>query len=454
MNRTVGIIMGCWSILINVLMYLAITLSFWDKTKDKVPSALRSTILVNIILQAADTIAWGFRGDLKQTSFFMTSLLDLTYFVCIPFLALAFNYYIECVIDWYGEKVNHFYGRSVMLIGLGIDLLLAINLVTKWFYFSDAYNQYVRGHLFFLIQILQIMMVVMIICGMISYRKTSAWPIIKWHFYVFAVLMPVIIHQLFTYRISVLGIGFTFAIIVLYSIHLKEQADLLEMQSQKLLFQEEKLREQEEKLRIQEEKLEETQEELVQTRIQILVAQIKPHFIYNTIAMIRNYCYSEPEVAAESLGKFAKFLRGSVSSLNAPTCIPLQEELAMVHAYIYLQEKRFGDRLTYIEEIEIDDIELPALSIQIYVENAVRHGIESNEDGGEVKLHVFKKENEAWITIKDNGAGFDTSKPLDGKIHVGTQNVRERLEKMCNGRVDIMSEVGKGTFVTVRIPYK
>ena len=96
---------------------------------------------------------------------------------------------------------------------------------------------------------------------------------------------------------------------------------------------------------------------------------------------------------------------------------------------------------------------MPALSVEPIVENAVKHGISQNENGGYVKISTDETEAGYEIKVEDNGAGFDVGDiGNDGRLHVGIANVRTRLESMTKGTLTIESEIGKGTCATIFIP--
>ena len=114
---------------------------------------------------------------------------------------------------------------------------------------------------------------------------------------------------------------------------------------------------------------------------------------------------------------------------------------------------RFEDELDIVYDIQAQDFFLPALTVQPLVENAVKHGVGDTLNGGMVKISSKELDDCFEIEISDNGAGFDTeSISNDNETHVGIDNVRSRLELMCNGSLEIESELGKGTTVTVKIP--
>ena len=187
-------------------------------------------------------------------------------------------------------------------------------------------------------------------------------------------------------------------------------------------------------------------------RIQIMMTQIQPHFLYNTLATIRSLCLRSPESAAQTIDKFSRYLRQNLDTLDQNGLIPFSQELEHVKIYTEIEMLMFP----YIHidyDIEDDCFMLPALTVQPLVENAIRHGVRAREVG-QIDITVRKDENGHTITIADNGLGFDPAKvdATEGK-HIGIRNVRERLEKQCGGTVSVQSSPGEGTTVTLFIPF-
>ena len=190
-------------------------------------------------------------------------------------------------------------------------------------------------------------------------------------------------------------------------------------------------------------------------RIQIMMTQIQPHFLYNSLTVIQELCRSDPAQAEAATVQFANYLRGNMDALQTNTPIPFGQELEHTRQYLALEEMRFEDKLTVRYDIQCKSFLLPNLTLQPIVENAVRHGVRGNADGrGEVVIATQETPDCYEITVKDNGPGFDPEKqPKDqGSSHVGIQNVRQRLAQMCGGELKIESIPGAGTCVTIALP--
>ena len=188
-----------------------------------------------------------------------------------------------------------------------------------------------------------------------------------------------------------------------------------------------------------------------QQRIQIMMSQIQPHFLYNTLSTIQALCYVNPDQASNVTEKFGTYLRQNLDSLSLSGVIPFDKELEHTRVYAEIEMVRFPSiRLEY--EIEDRDFLMPPLTIQPIVENAIRHGVRIREEGN-IKVITRLEEGFHTVIIQDNGKGFEIEK-LDNmeETHIGIRNVRERLEMLCGGTLEINSQPSVGTTVILRIP--
>ena len=196
------------------------------------------------------------------------------------------------------------------------------------------------------------------------------------------------------------------------------------------------------------------QKELYEAKVGVMVSQIRPHFIYNALTSIAMMCQIDPDTAQEATITFADYLRGNMDSLNQTKPVPFSTELDHLKKYLYIEKMRFSDLLNIEYDIQTVDFQLPLLSIQPLVENAVKHGVGMKEDGGTVTIATKETDTAFEVIIKDDGVGFDQNAPKqnDGKSHVGMENTKKRLHDMCGGEVKIESVVGEGTTATVILP--
>ena len=191
--------------------------------------------------------------------------------------------------------------------------------------------------------------------------------------------------------------------------------------------------------------------ELKESRISIMLSQIQPHFIYNTLGTIERMCLKDPEKAFDLVRNFSLYLRGNFSELESTTPIPFTEELKHVEHYVYIEKVRFPD-INIEYDIETTDFVLPALSVQPLVENAIKHGLMRLETGGTIWIRSYETSTHFCVEVKDDGVGFDMELPIDKKKHVGLSNIRGRLKAMVNGELILESSLHAGTKAVIMIP--
>ena len=191
--------------------------------------------------------------------------------------------------------------------------------------------------------------------------------------------------------------------------------------------------------------------ELKESRVAIMLSQIQPHFIYNTLGTIERMCLKDPEKAFNLVRNFSLYLRGNFSELDSVTPIRFTEELKHVEYYVNIEKVRFPD-MNIEYKVEATEFVLPALSVQPLVENAIKHGLMQLETGGTVVISSYETPTHFCVEVKDDGAGFDTSLPIDEKKHVGLRNIRGRLKAMVDGDLILESKPGAGTKAVIMIP--
>ena len=191
--------------------------------------------------------------------------------------------------------------------------------------------------------------------------------------------------------------------------------------------------------------------ELKESRVAIMLSQIQPHFIYNTLGTIERMCLKDPQKANELVHNFSLYLRGNFSELDSVTPIRFTEELKHVEHYASIEKVRFPD-MNIVYEVEATAFVLPALSVQPLVENAIKHGLMRLESGGTVVIRSYETPTHFCVEVKDDGVGFDPDQPIDEKKHVGLRNIRGRLKAMVDGTLLLESKPGVGTRAVIMIP--
>lgn len=185
-------------------------------------------------------------------------------------------------------------------------------------------------------------------------------------------------------------------------------------------------------------------------RNRVILSQIQPHFIYNTLFSIQAI-EGNPEETRQAINEFSNYIRGNLAALDGKELIPFTEEIAYVKDYVCLQKRRFTDKFDVVYEISDEDFFVPPLTVQILVENAIKHGILVRKEFGTIVVRSYRNGKNHMIVVEDDGVGFDTEILKESK-RVGLKAVKNRLEYQLDGTLDIESEPGKGTKVTIKIP--
>ena len=198
--------------------------------------------------------------------------------------------------------------------------------------------------------------------------------------------------------------------------------------------------------------LERAKTELAESRLTMMLAQIKPHFIYNTMNAIMELCYTEPELAAETIAHFSDYLRGKLNAFDSKEMSLFDDELALIKEYLSIEYADHNKVFRMEYDLACTDFRLPALSVQPLVENAVKHGIDRYSADSLVKLITYEDAQNIYIKVTDNGTaeqGDDTL--FASERGVGLNNTAERLRMLCGGDISVTHDVN-GTSAVITIP--
>lgn len=198
-------------------------------------------------------------------------------------------------------------------------------------------------------------------------------------------------------------------------------------------------------------RINELEHEVEQAKLRALTAQIKPHFVFNSLNAIRAQYHKNLDDGDSALQNFACHLRSTIGAGNGENLIAFEKEVQNVLNYFDLENLRADGALTLLLDLNERNFSVPELSFQPFVENAVKYADTQSVKDGYIKLSSERKENAIIVTISDNGKGFDAEQPHSG---VGIDNSRERLKRLIGADVKIESRPNNGTSVTVTIPIK
>jgi len=202
---------------------------------------------------------------------------------------------------------------------------------------------------------------------------------------------------------------------------------------------------------------------LHKTELELLQAQINPHFLYNTLDSIAILAESgREEDAVLMVNSLSSFFRISLS--KGKDIIPLESEVNHVNSYLQIQQIRYSDILKYDVQIpeEIKQYYVPKLILQPLVENALYHGIKNRRGIGTIRIEGKDEGGDILLTVSDNGAGMDEEQinALQAGVYhdrhtgLGLVNVHKRIRLYCGEKYGLLfaSEKGKGTSVSIRLP--
>ena len=196
------------------------------------------------------------------------------------------------------------------------------------------------------------------------------------------------------------------------------------------------------------------EKQLNDERLRLINWQMQPHFIFNSLALIRYQCRHCPEDAIKTIDDFSVCMRNTTDFLKKNDCISVRQEVDFVKHYLNIQRKRFDESFDIEYYIMDEDFDVPAFSIQTLAENALHHGLNDGQtDEAKIIIKTEMRDGRHVVSVEDNGTGFDAGTSGGQNAgHAGLKNTESRLRIMCDGELLTESEAGAGTCVTMIIP--
>ncbi|WP_246616342.1 sensor histidine kinase [Thaumasiovibrio subtropicus] len=202
-------------------------------------------------------------------------------------------------------------------------------------------------------------------------------------------------------------------------------------------------------------KREQTEHEkaLLLSQLQQLQSQIEPHFLFNTLANICVLIDNDATKAKVMLEELTALLRVTLKKSRS-LLVTVEEELELISCYLFIQKVRVADRLTYDidSNVNIDDLQIPPMLLQPLIENAVVHGIEPKASGGHIDVVLFVERDHLHVVVADTGVGLNYPKSRQGQGNgIGLSNIRDRLQRLFDGRATLKVKENEAKGVTVEI---
>lgn len=381
--------------------------------KSRFMSSFIILLISNILMQLGEAGIWFFAGELENIV-----LLNISAMMSMVFSYVLISAYAHCLTEFVCERKKvSFVPNYIILAICSIYILLSvISLFNGMFFSFDENGCFVNGPMYGLVRAFDLIVIIIGIFWVMCYRKIlTLWEI---SFLISFNVLPLLSMTLQRFwEPTPQYMAVTLSLIVIY-----------------VLFHGEITR------------------QLADSRISIMLSQIQPHFMHNMLTTIMYMCRTEPEEAEKTVGQFADYLRANMDSLTLKQCIQFETELKHVKTYWSLEEKRFGDKIRAVYDIQENSFMLPSLTIQPIVENAVKHGMRKGKQLT-VTIRTYSDVNNYYVEINDDGRGFDVNAfENDGKSHIGIKNVQQRLKMMCGGELMVNSVPDQGTDAVIKIP--
>lgn len=419
--RQINIILDLYSGAVCLILFCH--LCFGRGKKDQMRQRFIGMCAFGFGMAMGDIPNWAFEGFHKPWYPAALWCGTLIFWLCSPLILLAFTGYLT---QYMAPKVtvHKFFKRLAVALCVLHMAGTLLSVRNGMFFTITPENIYRRGEWFWLSQALPFSMYAVDIAIFAAYRKSLSRR--EFHILSSYIVLPLIAEavQMFHYGVALLNAGISLGLLVIF-INIQSEQEL---------------------------RIERQEKELLESRMDIMLSQIQPHFLYNTLTAIRCLCDRDPRQAKQAIRDFSMFLRANMDSLGSKAPVPFNQELSHTEHYLALERQRFQERLRVVYEIGPLDFYIPPLTLQPMVENAVRHGILKRERGGTVTIGSLETDSAYIVTVRDDGVGFQLCQKSPGHGHIGIENVRYRLNALCGGTLDIQSAADAGTIITITIP--
>ena len=193
---------------------------------------------------------------------------------------------------------------------------------------------------------------------------------------------------------------------------------------------------------------------LMEARMAALQAQVEPHFLFNTLALIGQLIETDPKEAARVHAHLVEYLRSSLPQMRAGTGGTLGKQIELSRAYLAIMQARMKERLAVRWEVPdfLGSSPFPPMMLQTLIENSIKHGLEPKVAGGTIVVRAHVVGAILHVDVCDDGVGIDLHAP-EG---VGLANIRERLALLYGAQAELAIETppGGGACASIRLPYR
>ena len=310
---------------------------------------------------------------------------------------------------------------AIALWGVFCIIVIAAQF-TDAFYYTVSYNQYIRGPLFPLLMSPLAVIMILNIAGLIRRRKKLSKRVFT-ALLIYLVPTAIFIIMFMFADVEILvSFWMVLCALTMFGLVLMDNVEQYIRQ----------------------------QREIADQRAGIMVLQMRPHFIYNTMMGIYYLCKQDADKAQQVTLDFITYLRKNFAAIASEDTVPFKDELEHTRAYLAVEQAQFEDSLFVSFDTPHTLFRVPPLTLQPIVENAVKHGMTASSDPIHISVVTRQTDTGSEIIVEDDGPGFQ---PVDdNEPHIALNNIRQRLELMCKGELEIATREGGGTSVKITIP--
>ena len=376
---------------------------------------LFSLLLLYVIAMFVDTIIY---KDPKMAAvenvIYITEYLFFSVLTLMPILLLLHR----C-----SESIkNSVLFRTVVALWIIFLLIMVFAQFTDFIYYTEENNRYYRGPGYVLLLIPLIVIMILNIAAVFRrHKKLSKKYFIGLLVYLFTMTVAVVMHMLIAVDMMVV-FGIALCALTMFGFIISDNMEQYMRQ----------------------------QREIAHQRSSVMVLQMRPHFIYNTMMGIYYLCDQDAAKAKQVTLDFTSYLRKNFTAIASEEMIPFNDELEHTRAYLAVEQAQFEDSLFVSFDTPHTMFRVPPLTLQPIVENAVNHGMNESCDPIHISVVTRQTDLSSEIIVNDDGPGF---KPTDDdEPHIALNNIRQRLELMCGGTLEVAPREGGGTSVKVTIP--
>lgn len=320
-----------------------------------------------------------------------------------------------------GENLRNRLFYAVAFFFIIHVILLCVAQVTEIFYYITAENLFYRGEWHWVLTLPMILPMFLNIWGVIRRKNILSQKYFRaFLFYLSLITVVTLIHIAY-FLSAALVIGIIFSSMALFGIIFSDQMEQYFRQKN----------------------------EIINQQANILVLQMRPHFIYNTMTSIYYLCTQNPEQAQKVTLEFTNYLRKNFMAIVSEKTIPFAEELEHAKTYLSIEQVQFEENLFVTYDTPHQNFKVPPLTLQPIVENSVKHGLDPDLAPLHILISTRETENGNEILVEDDGVGFKCD---CAKENLALENIKKRLKIFCGGDLIIEPRAGGGTVVKIFIP--